>query len=382
MDKAQTKKSNQVYKICLTGGPCGGKTTSIAHIKEKLGSNFMVYTLPEIATMTFGSGVTIAPQEFTEDTHVVFTGSIMQMQMRMENYFEQIAEIQSKDVVILIDRGVMDNTAYCSRQTEESVYKMFGWEKTDIRDNRYDMVIHLVTAADGAERFYTLDNNQARMEAPEIARNRDRKTQSAWNGHPNHVIIDNNVANFEEKVERVYKNICQLLGIEIIPTYNKKYLLSAPIVKEEIPALYQPETFEETLIYLSNNEPDNLTWIRSRKSETGAIHLSYTDRTLSERESERIELKRRVNPELFSEYAKLRDPKRKELKRIIIQFVYNNKRFTAESFKTDTSDVHTCRVFLDNPQEEIIFPEFVKIGDEITEDPKFFTHNLANIDIA
>jgi len=49
------------------------------------------------------------------------------------------------------------------------------------------MVLHLVTAADGAEKFYTLENNQARSETPEVARIVDRKTQMVWNGHPYHV---------------------------------------------------------------------------------------------------------------------------------------------------------------------------------------------------
>ncbi len=29
---------------------------------------------------------------------------------------------------------------------------------------RYDVVVHMVTAADGAEKFYTLENNAARYE--------------------------------------------------------------------------------------------------------------------------------------------------------------------------------------------------------------------------
>ena len=191
MDSSQTlpteSKGNKVYKICFTGGPCAGKTTSLSHLKEKLTPKYQVYLLPEMAATTFGSGVTIIPSEFTPDNHVVFTGGIMQMQMQMEDYFTQIASIQKQDVILLIDRGVMDNTAYCSKETEQKVYEKFGWNKTDIRDNRYDMVLHLVTAADGAEKFYTLENNQARSETPEVARIVDRKTQMVWNGHPYHV---------------------------------------------------------------------------------------------------------------------------------------------------------------------------------------------------
>jgi len=38
-----------------------------------------------------------------------------------------------------------------------------------LRDIRYDAVIHLVTAANGAPEFYTSENNVARYETVEMA---------------------------------------------------------------------------------------------------------------------------------------------------------------------------------------------------------------------
>lgn len=38
-----------------------------------------------------------------------------------------------------------------------------------LRDRRYDAVIHMVTAADGAEKYYTLANNEARYEDAKTA---------------------------------------------------------------------------------------------------------------------------------------------------------------------------------------------------------------------
>ena len=39
-----------------------------------------------------------------------------------------------------------------------------GFNIVNLRDKRYDAVVHMVTAAEGAEDFYTLDNNQSRYE--------------------------------------------------------------------------------------------------------------------------------------------------------------------------------------------------------------------------
>lgn len=47
-------------------------------------------------------------------------------------------------------------------------------------NRRYDAVIHMVTAAIGAERFYTTENNSVRTETPEQARELDIKVLNAW----------------------------------------------------------------------------------------------------------------------------------------------------------------------------------------------------------
>ena len=66
---------HKIYKICLTGGPCAGKTSSMNYLKEKFSPEFIVYVLPEVAATTVGSGVTIIPSEFTPETHKIFTVS-------------------------------------------------------------------------------------------------------------------------------------------------------------------------------------------------------------------------------------------------------------------------------------------------------------------
>jgi len=45
-------------------------------------------------------------------------------------------------------------------------------------------IFHLVTAADGAEKFYSLENNGIRIESIEQARAIDKRTCLAWIGHP------------------------------------------------------------------------------------------------------------------------------------------------------------------------------------------------------
>ena len=47
--------------------------------------------------------------------------------------------------------------------------KANGMDEVSLRDGRYDGILHLVTAASGAEEHYSLDNNEARTESVEMA---------------------------------------------------------------------------------------------------------------------------------------------------------------------------------------------------------------------
>ena len=45
-----------------------------------------------------------------------------------------------------------------------------NWNEVELRDGRYNQVIHMVSAAKGAEDFYHIENHAARHEGMELAR--------------------------------------------------------------------------------------------------------------------------------------------------------------------------------------------------------------------
>mmetsp|Transcript_11940 Transcript_11940/g.16224 ORF Transcript_11940/g.16224 Transcript_11940/m.16224 type:complete len:84 (-) Transcript_11940:830-1081(-) len=69
-----------------------------------------------------------------------------------------------------------------------------------LRDNRYDAVLHMVTAADGAQKFYASLSNEARYESIDEAVQKDRRLQEAYMGHKNWARIDNSHSTFETKI--------------------------------------------------------------------------------------------------------------------------------------------------------------------------------------
>ena len=53
-------------------------------------------------------------------------------------------------IVILSDRGTMDGSAYLEKSLWDTLLNDYELNESKIRDNRYDLVIHLSTTADGA----------------------------------------------------------------------------------------------------------------------------------------------------------------------------------------------------------------------------------------
>ena len=69
-----------------------------------------------------------------------------------------------------------------------------------MRDNRYDSILHMVTAADGAQKFYASLSSEARFESTSEAIMKDKKLREAYMGHKNWVMIDNSYPDFKRKM--------------------------------------------------------------------------------------------------------------------------------------------------------------------------------------
>lgn len=60
-------------KMCITGGPCAGKTTAIASISEKLRQlGYTVFIVPEAATMIFSGGGDLDLRNYSEYNQLKF----------------------------------------------------------------------------------------------------------------------------------------------------------------------------------------------------------------------------------------------------------------------------------------------------------------------
>lgn len=220
------------------------KTTALARLSSFFRERgYETFTVPEAFTILASNG-------FSMDYFAVHgmpncvQNTVMDMQMALEDSFERVLRAKGRPAILLCDRGLMDGSAYMSAEDWENFLQKRNINSADIREGRYNAVFHLVTAAEGAERFYTLDNNDARTETPEEARRVDHLSRTAWLGHPKHFVIDNKT-DFEGKMNKLVNIASRLVGL---PSTSKsvtiKYLLKEEPVLNSFPDDVQYSVFE------------------------------------------------------------------------------------------------------------------------------------------
>lgn len=218
-----------ILTIAFTGGPCAGKTTAISHCAERLKElGWPVICVPEAATLIFSSGGVLNMETYTPYQGIEFQKCLMKLQISLEDIFTKIVTINnSKQMyIVLCDRGLMDGSAYLNQEQWDVLLNELGLYEADIKDFRYDLVIHLTTAADGATQHYHLDNNNARSEGVQMAIDLDRKIRKAWANHPNYFLINNDVESFSHKIKLAEEYILKTLGYPIHTDFFTKYLVS------------------------------------------------------------------------------------------------------------------------------------------------------------
>jgi predicted ATPase len=228
LDNEEIDGDCKLFKFVLTGGPCSGKTTAVGRLQDYLSERgYRVFVVPEAATMLFLNGA--SPNDFGKypKCGVAFQRFVLRTQVHLEDNIAHYAKATNQNCVLLCDRGLMDGAAYV---TQDEFKALLSGENLDIisaRDTRYNAILHLVTAADGAEAHYSLDNNLARHETPDEARQKDAATQNAWVGHAHHVIFDNaDNKSFEEKMQSLVSTVAGFVGLRPTPRKTHLYKLT------------------------------------------------------------------------------------------------------------------------------------------------------------
>ena len=360
----------EITKIVITGGPCAGKTTAMSWIQSnftKMG--YKVLFVPETATELITGGV--AP--WTCGSNLDYQKCQMQLQLEKERIFRQGAATMDADKVLIVcDRGALDNRAYMSEVEFAQVLTSLGANEVQLRDN-YDAVFHLVTAAKGAEAFYTTANNTARTETVEQAAALDDKLIDAWTGHPHLRIIDN-ATDFQDKLKRLIAEIASFLGEPEPMEIERKFLIGYPdlAMLEKLPNCQRVEIIQT---YLTAPEGEE-SRVRQRGSDGSYVYFQTTKRTVTG--LKRVEVERRLSQDEYLRLLMDASPDCRPIRKTRYCLTHENQYFEIDVYPF-WKDRAIMEIELSSEDTPIRFPDFLQIIRDVTEDPAYKNAALARI---
>ncbi|HEX2964797.1 MAG TPA: AAA family ATPase [Syntrophorhabdaceae bacterium] len=354
--------------IVLTGGPCSGKSSSLAYFTEKLSDHgYMVFVVPETATLITNSGIDRRKMNRSKQV-VMYEEAILDMQLAFEKtYQETVSQMfPERKKVILLDRGIMDIKAFVHNDDFREMLKKKKLTEVKLRD-RYNGVIHLVTAAEGALPFYTGENNHARIETPEEAIAIDHRIRESWLGHPHFRIIDN-ATDFEGKINRAFSAISTFLGLPAPLPITEKFLVTN-VQYDRIPA-HQVIHIEQ--LYLRSRIKSEEISIRKR-GQNGS-YLYFLSRKTS------VEQEELITEQAYMNLKKLIDPKTNELEKERICFIWHDQYCELDTYKGEHEGIAVLKVEpaeMETLSPGISIPSFITIEANITGNPKYNERSIA-----
>ena len=368
LENTKKEKEQKIVKIALTGGPCAGKTTAMNWIENNFTKQgYKVLFIPETATQFITSGLT--PWDMKDP--IDFQLYILEEQLNKEKLYIQAAKKMPFDKILIVcDRGAMDNKAYMTKREFNYILKNKNLSEVELRDN-YDAVFHLVSAAKGAKEFYNLDN-AARTETIEEAAKLDDLIISAWTGHPHLRIIDNST-NFEEKMKRLMREISVMLGEPNPFEIERKFLIKMPDISY-LESLPNCEKVKIVQTYLKS-EPGEEVRIRQRGID-GSYTYSKT-RKIDVSQVKRVEIETRLTKEEYINELLNADLTKGQIIKDRYCLCYQNQYFEIDVYPF-WNDSAIAEIELTNENDKIILPDFIKPICEVTNDPEYRNSNIAS----
>lgn len=357
----------EIIKIVLTGGPCSGKTTALGFIADKLReNNISVITVEEAAKRLILSGKTPSNIGNYEFHKILFEKQFAEECEKVR----EAEKLNAEKVVLLFDRGLLDNKAFVTQNEFERYSKISGMNEDKIR-NSYDAVFHLVTSAQGAESYYNKDKGFVRTESPEQARILDNEILAVWTGTPHLRVIDNS-SSFENKLERLSEEVFAFLGIPKPLEIERKFLIDYP----DIEALNSIKTCRRVPIsqaYLTTPKEGNFR-IRKRGEGEGAVYIKTVKTKISD--IKRIEIENYISEKEYYDYLSQKEYITGIISKDRYCIVYNSTYYELDVYPF-WNDKATLEIELLSEEQQYEIPPFIKVLREVTFESEYRNLSLA-----
>lgn len=361
-----------ITKIVLTGGPCAGKSTAMSRIQTAFTElGYKVLFIPETATELITGGV--AP--WTCGSNLDFQLGLMRLQIAKEEVYRAAAESMKEDKILIVcDRGMMDNRAYLTDAEFDTILKNINKTETEIRDS-YDAVFHLVSAANGAPEVYNKykDNNPARTETVEQAFELDNKLISVWTGHPHFRLIDNST-DFEGKLKRLISEITGFLGEPEPYEIERKFLIEYPDISQ-LESRSDCRKVEIIQTYLNAGENEEVR-VRQRGADGSYIYFKTVKKKITD--TVRVEIEDRLSQSEYLQLLMNADTSMHQIRKTRYCLSYNSQYFEIDIYPFWNNQA-IVEIELISEDQEIQMPDFLKVIKEVTDDEAYKNSALARL---
>lgn len=362
--------AKNIISIVCTGGPCAGKSTFMTRAQEIFTERgYKVLIVHETATELITGGITPAPDNIGM---YGFQKYVIRMMLEKEAVYQEAArELKDENILILLDRAILDNRGYVSEEEWNEILGSFNLTDDDVL-KRYDMVLHMVTAANGAAEAYTLSNNAARYEGVEDAIRVDNMILKGWENHPNRVIIGNET-DFEPKIKRAIQAIFTFLGKEKPVEMFEKYLVK---VDDELiqNVLKMGASKDHILQHYLKSSSGVERRIRTREKDGG--RMCYFSEATMLTPSTRIKRDRIISTGEYIEYSLEIDPSLRPIDKDRYSFWYKDQFFKLDIFSFDnTKGLLSVQIHDENAKVDI--PEWFEVEKEVSDILNYKNYNLA-----
>lgn len=356
----------------ITGADCGGKTSGMAYMSERFTDHgIRVFVAPEVATSQIIPGIPdfkhIAENDFSQ--YVRIEDHFLFAQLKIQEIYEHNKLVYPNDrILTLYDRGPKDIEAFLPEGYFQALCEKRKLGPHDISE-RFDAVIHMVTAAEGAEQFFTRKNNEARQDRTlDEVRKLDKKLRDAWRGHPHHRVIDNST-DFENKLKRAYAALARILGIPVPIEIERKFLLRSMPDLKALDVAYKSVPIEQ--MYISS--PDNQeTRIRKR----GSAYYKTVKQKLTNRA--RIENECIISPVEYVDLGKQQKPDSHIIRKIRTCFEFKYQNFELDEFLPPDNPLVLLEIELTEENDRLEIPPYLDVEREVTDDPRYSNYAIAH----
>jgi predicted ATPase len=183
---------NDCYRIVLTGGPGGGKTTAADLFRREVGEKVVI--VPETATLLYLGG-------FPRSTDIDARKSAQLAIYQVQKGLEDTTAAQYPDRILLCDRGSIDGAAYWPGGHGD-FFKALG-TTIEREMQRYHAILFFETAAVGG--ISIEGGNRTRTETLDQALELNHNLKRIWSKHPNFHFVAHEKSFFKKMANGLHK---------------------------------------------------------------------------------------------------------------------------------------------------------------------------------